>query len=357
MRPARSFLPCVATLFLPALLACIAAGPAPVVESYARLPLDDPESPKVSFDQWIDALRTKDVSDYSLLMASSPEGFPISSSTESGLAKKLGLLRGSTYQETIIASPPMTQEYSRLHHVYNDPPVAFVHLVDSGRGGAWTVSRVLFIMQDGKWKFYPTGLFGWQGWSISLRTPRRACESLHTAIRYHDWRSVFEMIDPRMRDGVDVRAFQAEVLRRWDELASWEKQPVPQLDPMQPVKLDLPTELIPSQRPPVSRDKSLSNEERKLLDEWSQRRGDYGARMREARLRSQHPPPYMVWSNLLEPEEERAFSASGRRYVVLFDADSFGPVRSEQWVVRDGRWYWQPRKEYTLWPYLKYDDE
>lgn len=65
----------------------------------------------------------------------------------------------------------------------------------------------------------------------------------------------------------------------------------------------------------------------------------------------------MVWSNLLEPEEERAFSASGRRYVVLFDADSFGPVRSEQWVVRDGRWYWQPKKEYTLWPYLKYDDE
>lgn len=101
----------------------------------------------------------------------------------------------------------------------------------------------------------------------------------------------------------------------------------------------------------------MSQEARERLAEWRRKRASYGGRLREARELAQHPPPYIVWSNLPDTTlKEISFSEHGRRFVRLAWNDALGERRGETWVVRDGRWYWQPKKEYTLWPYLKYDE-
>ncbi len=307
----------------------------PPRESHARLPGTGPGTPAEAFEKLKAAAISWDLPAATALLAEGALiGFSGEPFTTENLEGFLPMMQDFTYRETVLA-PARLPDLDPTHLRDKDPgTVAFVHLTANHPMGRMVV-RLAFLRQADIWKLYPIGMEGFEMWPSSGGEERAILSSLGNAIQYHDWRSMFEHIDPEMRKGVRPEDFQAEVLRRYDELIRRTTRD----DPMPP-----PPDMavLTGQTAPAS------DEYEEVQDK---RRMEFNAWRERQTAREQAETDFIAWHRFpAEGHQRREITENGRQIVELSKGDD-----SERFVIIDGRWYWQPKKEYTLWPYLKYE--
>lgn len=213
-----------------------------------------------------------------------------------------------------------------------------------------TVAMV-FVKEEAEWRWWPIGLTGYDGWEYDLSTPENAYRAVLLGIERQDSGGVFDMIDPSMRAGADRSSFVRVASDRLEAIADWERE-------IQSKRSTQSRPAFVAERPPNLDWNAVLNGDPTTdaqLDAWREQQIRTGRRKeREPAKEKEAACPFVAIakapSSTIEVSKE---PWADRDCADTWALDPYeGRITSERFLNKDGRWYWQPKSEYTAWPQL-----
>jgi len=228
-----------------------------------------------------------------------------------------------------------------------DDVARVVFTVDENRERAWWpreqkhVEALYFVRCDSRWQWYMNP-YQMKTWVYELSSPRKAYDSMLLAVDNEDVLGVYDMIDPRMRVGIDRGAFMSTALERLDKIRKWEEERQKEREQAEQEnrnRIKALAEAIQKER------------EQAKLENRNFRRPMLPPLPPPPPSPPPPPPPFKAFAGRSENDfETETFVQNGREFARVWQLRPPDKrVDSEEFVKDGDQWYWRPKPEYTVW--------